>query len=57
MGFCAQGVQLPPDGVAGSFAGENLEVFTGTVSSSEDQISEANKSYRSDMNKQPNQKR
>ncbi|XP_044497770.1 polyadenylate-binding protein-interacting protein 4-like [Mangifera indica] len=53
----ARGVQLPPDGVAGSFAGENLEVFTGTVSSSEDQISEANKSYRSDMNKQPNQKR
>ncbi|KAJ0045706.1 hypothetical protein Pint_04159 [Pistacia integerrima] len=37
----AKGVKLPPDGVAGSFAGENLEVVSGTVSYSEGQISEA----------------
>ncbi|XP_044473144.1 polyadenylate-binding protein-interacting protein 4-like isoform X2 [Mangifera indica] len=42
----AKGVQLPPHGVAGSFAGENLEAVAGTVSSSEGQISEAKKAYR-----------
>ncbi|XP_031248169.1 uncharacterized protein LOC116105948 [Pistacia vera] len=53
----AKGVKLPPDGVAGSFAGENLEVVSGTVSYSEGQISEAKKSYRFGMNKRRNHKR
>lgn len=57
LGFCPQGVQLPPHGVAGSFAGENLEAVAGTVSSSEGQISEAKKAYRSGMNKRHNHKK
>ncbi|KAL5735978.1 hypothetical protein ACOSQ2_030766 [Xanthoceras sorbifolium] len=53
----AKGVMLPADGVAGNFAGDDVEAAAGTVLSSGVQMNEAKKSIRSGMNKRRNQKR
>lgn len=57
MWFCTQGVQLPADGIAGNYDGDDVEAVAGTVPPFEGQISEAKRPIRSGMNKRRNQKR
>ncbi|KAH9803628.1 SM-ATX domain-containing protein [Citrus sinensis] len=53
----AKGVQLPADGIAGNFAGDDVVAVAGTVPPIDGQISEAKRPIRSGLNKRRNQKR
>lgn len=53
----AKGVQLPADGIAGNFAGDDVVAVAGTVPPIDSQISEAKRPIRSGLNKRRNQKR
>lgn len=57
MWLCVQRVQLPADGIAVNFAGDDVEAVVGTVPPTEGQISEARRPIKSGMNKRRNQKR